>query len=59
MSDETPKPPPERIKAMKPAAKKGLVTIVDPPNAELVMSPDHAEISAMRLLDAADKARRE
>jgi len=59
MSDEQPRPHAERIKAMEPTAKHGRVIVVDPPNAALEMSPDHAEISAMRLLDAADRARRE
>lgn len=56
MKDERTPPAAERIKAMNPTPKNGDVSISDPPNGELVMSPIHAEMSAVRLLDAADKA---
>lgn len=32
--------------------------VQDPPNAPLHMSPDEADISGIRLLDAADRARK-
>lgn len=42
---------------LQPEAKDGVVEAVDPPEAALKMTPDAAEISGIRLLDAADKAR--
>lgn len=44
-------------KPMKPEAVNGYVEAVDPPEAKLKMTPDAAEISAIRMLDAATKAR--
>jgi len=43
---------------MKPEAVDGLVEAIDPPNERLKMTADAAEITGIRLLDAADKARR-
>lgn len=43
---------------MKPEAVDGYVEAVDPPNPKLKMTADAAEISALRLLDAADVARK-
>jgi len=42
---------------MKREAVDGLVEAIDPPEARLKMAADAAEISAIRLLDAADTAR--
>lgn len=42
---------------LKPEGHDGVVEAVDPPEAALKMTPDAAEISGIRLLDAADKAR--
>ncbi|WP_421729235.1 hypothetical protein [Brevundimonas sp.] len=42
---------------LKPEAVDGRVEAVDPPEAKLKMTADAAEISAIRLLDAADAAR--
>ena len=42
---------------LKPEAVDGYVEAVDPPEARLKMTPDAAEISGIRLLDAATKAR--
>ena len=42
---------------MTPQAVDGRVEAVDPPQAKLKMTADAAEISAIRLLDAADAAR--
>ena len=43
---------------LDPKAVDGAVEMVDPPEASLAFTADAAEISAMRLLDAADKARK-
>lgn len=42
---------------LEPEAVDGEVHAVDPPPAKLKMTPDAAEITGIRLLDAADKAR--
>lgn len=42
---------------MKPEAVDGYVEAVDPPKLKLTLTADAAEISAIRLLDAAAKAR--
>lgn len=42
---------------LDPKGKDGRVRSVNPPDAALNMTPDAAEISGLRLLDAADKAR--
>ena len=43
---------------LKPEADLGAVVVGDPPQDAMVMTPDEADVSAIRLLDAADKARR-
>lgn len=43
---------------LKPAAQIGEVRVADPPNEALLMTPEEADVSAIRLMDAADKARR-
>ena len=43
---------------LKPSGEDGLVVVKDPPNAEMHMSPDEADISGIRLLDAAERARK-
>lgn len=42
---------------LTPAVEDGLVVIVDPPETAMEMTADAAEISGIRLLDAAAKAR--
>lgn len=42
---------------LKPAGEDGLVVIENPPDAPLHMSPDEADISGIRLMDAAHRAR--
>ena len=42
---------------LKPEAVDGRVEAVDPPESKLKMTADAAEISGIRLLDAADAAR--
>jgi len=55
MSD---KPAPDPTKPMSPQAVDGAVVVKDPPNAEMQMTPDEADISGIRMLDAADEARK-
>lgn len=45
------------VEPMAPRAVGGRVRVVDPPPAEMVLTADAAEISALRMLQAADKAR--
>lgn len=40
-----------------PEAKDGLVVVVNPPDEPMHLTPDQADVSGVRLLDAADKAR--
>lgn len=42
---------------LAPKATDGIVVVVNPPDAPLHLTPDQADISGVRLLDAADKAR--
>ena len=42
---------------MKPEAVDGAVELVDPPEQRMTLTADAAEISGLRLMDAADKAR--
>ena len=44
--------------ALTPRDDKGAVVIENPPSPRLHLTADATEISAMRMLDAADKARR-
>ncbi|WP_292130448.1 hypothetical protein [Brevundimonas sp.] len=43
---------------MTPRAVDGRVVIQDPPPAAMDLTADAAEISGLRLIDAADKARK-
>ena len=43
---------------LTPTAKHGIVVVKDPPDAAMSLSPDAAEISGLRLVDAADRARK-
>lgn len=43
---------------MEPKSVDGEVHAVDPPPAKLKMTPDAAEISGIRLLQASDRARK-
>ena len=53
---DTPEPP-IIVDPMEPEVVDGYVEAVDPPEAKLKMTPHAAEVTAIRLLDAADKAR--
>lgn len=44
--------------ALTPRDDRGSVVIENPPNPRLHLTADATEISAMRMLDAADKARK-
>lgn len=46
-------------KPLEPKVKDGVIEAVDPPEEPLTMTPDAAEITGIRLLDAAGKARGE
>ena len=43
---------------LTPTATHGVVVVKDPPEAAMNLSPDAAEISGLRLVDAADRARK-
>ena len=45
-------------KPLTPKAEDGLVVIKDPPEHAMNMTADAAEISGIKLLDAADEARK-
>lgn len=57
MTDRNETPP--ITEPLAPEAVDGYVEAVDPPEAKLKMTADAAEISGLRMLDAADKARRD
>ena len=52
------KPAPDPGKPMVPKAVDGRVIIQDPQAAAMDLTDDAAEISGLRLIDAADKARK-
>ncbi len=52
------KPAPDPTKPMSPRAVDGAVVVKDPPEAAMNLTADAAEISGLRLIDAADKARK-
>ena len=58
MSAERPDTPPPLRKPLTPKAEEGRVTLVDPPAPALILTPDAAEISGLRLIAEADEARR-
>ncbi len=55
--DETPSDNP-RQGPLNPAAGDGIVVVENPPNAPMHMTPDEADISGIRMLDAADRSRK-
>lgn len=55
---EKPSSPADPTVPMTPEAVDGAVEVVDPPPRRMTLTADAAEISGLRLLDAADKARR-
>lgn len=46
------------VDPLTPKARHGVVEIKDPPEAAMNLSADAAEVSGLRLLDAADRARK-
>lgn len=53
------KPEPELIiDPLTPKARHGRVVVKDPPEAAMNLTADAAEVSGLRLLDAADRARK-
>lgn len=55
----TKSPPKDLItEPLTPEAKDGEVVVQDPPPAAMTLTPDAAEQSGIRMLDAADKARK-
>jgi hypothetical protein len=52
-----PAEPPLIVEPLDPKAVDGYVEAIDPPEAKLKMTADAAEVSAIRMLDAAAKAR--
>ncbi|MDP1914206.1 hypothetical protein [Brevundimonas sp.] len=53
-----PTTPADPTKPLAPQAVDGVVVIKDPPEAGLDLTADAAEISGLRLIDAADAARK-
>jgi hypothetical protein len=51
------KPQSGRQGPLNPEAHKDSVVVEDPPNEPLVMSADEADLSGMRMLEKASKAR--
>ena len=51
-------PPSDPTKPLTPKAVDGGVVIKDPPEAAMDLTADAAEISGLRLIDAADEARK-
>jgi hypothetical protein len=58
MTQSVPEPAPIIQKPLTPKGEGGEVVIVDPPTAALTLTPDAAEISGLRLIAEADRARR-
>jgi hypothetical protein len=58
MSENDPRPHGTRKGPLKPSAGDRVVVVDDPPNDTLRMSPEEADISAIRLMDAADRSRK-
>ena len=58
MTADTPEPPSPIRKPLTPKAEDGRVTVVDPPEIAITLTPDAAEISGLRLIAEADAARK-
>ena len=54
-----PKSPPDKLitDPLTPKPVKGDVVVKDPPEAAMTLTPHAAEVSGLRMLDAADNAR--
>jgi len=58
MPDKKPQSDDPRQGPLNPAAGDGVVVVENPPDAPMHMTPDEADISGIRMLDAADRARK-
>ena len=58
MTHPAPESTPIMRQPLTPKGEDGSVVIVDPPEAAMILTPDAAEISGLRLIAEADKARR-
>ena len=58
MSAHASEDPPVTRMPLTPKAEDGCVRMVDPPDVAIVLTPDAAEISGLRLIAEADAARR-
>ena len=59
MSQRPPKPDDLIVDPLTPAPVDGVVVIKDPPETAMTLTADAAEISGIRMLDAADRARKQ
>ncbi|WP_156389430.1 hypothetical protein [Brevundimonas sp. Root1423] len=46
------------VDPLTPKAQNGRVVVKDPPEAAMKLTADAAEVSGLRMLDAADRARK-
>ena len=58
MPDKKTHPDDPRQGPLHPVAGDGIVVVENPPSAPMHMTPDEADISGIRMLDAADRSRR-
>ena len=58
MPDKKPQTDDPRQGPLNPAAGDGIVVVENPPGSPMHMTPDEADISGIRMLDAADRSRR-
>ncbi len=58
MVDRKPEPETLITDPLTPEAVDGRVVVKDPPSAAMTLTAHAAEVSAIRLLDAADRARK-
>ena len=58
MSKEAPSPDNPRQGPLHPVAGDRIVVVENPPAAPMHMTPDEADISGIRMLDAADRSRK-
>jgi hypothetical protein len=59
MNQRPPKPADLIVDPLTPEPVDGTVVVKDPPEAAMKLTADAAEISGLRMLDAADKARKQ
>ena len=58
MSDKSVPRDPARQGPLQPTAGDAVVVVENPPNEPMHMTPDEADISGIRMMDAADRARK-